>query len=302
MKGRQGCNGLHNLGLQLVRGGYLTLGCGYEEHLLIKQIISNLLPCPSPPELEVEYSLYGEFKHCAQSGENAWSRMYKGQSGGEARGDMFEHTYKSKDYTERFMKTMYCNAYAEADPVMSAYDLSGYSHVVDIGGAGGLLMISVCKLYPNIKTTVLDLPVVVEIANEVFSQPPYITDTSIRSRIEWITGDIFGPCDAMPKGDLYVLSHILHDWNDKNCDSILERVFAGLLPGGALLISEILLNDDVGPMYGHIMDSIMLVRGEGKERTFKEFVAMLQNAGFTDVQTKKAFFSTDCIIAYKPKA
>jgi hypothetical protein len=255
---------------------------------------------------QIEYNLFGKLGHCARTGDTAWSTMYKkddkGADLGGHGGDMFDNTYKDKEFTARFMKTMNSIASQEAPGVMSAYDLSKYGTIVDIGGAGGTLMVAACKLYPNATTIVLDLPPVVEIANEQFSKAPYITDDSIRSRISWTSGDIFGDPMTMPEGDLYVLSHILHDWNDASCKTILDNVFHRIKAGGAILVSEALLNETVGPMIGHIMDTIMLVRGEGKERTFKHFVTMLESAGFVDVSFKGPFFNSNTIMAYKPLA
>src|SRR5262249_14733487 len=80
---------------------------------------------------------------------------------------------------------------------------------------------------------------------------------------------------ALPKGgDAYLLSHIIHDWNEAQCLTILGHCRRAMSPAGRLLLVEMVLPEGDAPHFGKMLDLMMLVGPGGQERTEKEYVAL----------------------------
>ncbi len=84
----------------------------------------------------------------------------------------------------------------------------------------------------------------------------------------------------MPSGDLIVLKHIIHDWNDAKATAILKACRAAIPPTGKLLLVELVVPPGFAPHMAHILDLEMMVICDGKERTETEYRALLEGAGF----------------------
>ncbi|XP_067320556.1 acetylserotonin O-methyltransferase-like isoform X2 [Anolis sagrei] len=160
--------------------------------------------------------------------------------------------------------------------VISAFDLSGFHIVCDLGGGSDAFAKQYISLYPNSTVTIFDLPEVVENAKKssLFSE---------EYRINFQSGDFFN--DPIPEADLYILARVVHSWDDEKCLALLKKLHKA---GCGVLIVEMVLNEDrSGPLAAHIFSILLLIVLEGKERTASEYNALLGAAGFKDVQFKK---------------
>jgi hypothetical protein len=85
----------------------------------------------------------------------------------------------------------------------------------------------------------------------------------------------------VPAADVYVLSHIIHDWDDESCRRILGSIAKAAKPGNRLVVVESVMPDGDEPHPMRTVDLIMLSLAGGRERTEREFRALLDSAGFT---------------------
>jgi hypothetical protein len=96
--------------------------------------------------------------------------------------------------------------------------------------------------------------------------------------VEVASGNFF---EAVPAGgDVYLLSHIIHDWSEDQCLTILRNCRKAMKPSGRLLIVEMVLPAGDVPHPGKMLDMVMLVVPGGQERTQAEYEALLAKAGF----------------------
>ena len=93
-----------------------------------------------------------------------------------------------------------------------------------------------------------------------------------------VGGDFFKSVPA--GGDTYVMKHIIHDWYDDKCTTLLKHCHGVMKPGGNLLIVDQVLPEGNAPSFGKFSDLIMMVMPGGMERTEAEFKALLTGAGF----------------------
>lgn len=160
-----------------------------------------------------------------------------------------------------------------------AYAQSGafkqVKRLLDIGAGSGCYSLAITKAEPEIECTLFDFAEVTEIAGE------YARAENVNKRVKYFIGDFFKK--SWPSGhDAVFLSHILHDWDDKRCLSILERAFASLPRGGKVFLNENLLANDLsGPENTLFYSLMMLIRTKGKQFSANEINLMLQKVGFS---------------------
>jgi hypothetical protein len=116
-----------------------------------------------------------------------------------------------------------------------------------------------------------DLPHVVRDA------PALIRARGLADRVKIEAGSFF---EGVPAGgDAYLLSHIIHDWTEEQCLTILGHCRRAMNPGGRVLIIEMVLPAGSAPHPGKLLDIMMLVGPGGRERTEREYRALLGQAG-----------------------
>jgi 3-hydroxy-5-methyl-1-naphthoate 3-O-methyltransferase len=159
-----------------------------------------------------------------------------------------------------------------------AVDFAGFRRLLDIGGGSGAFDIELCKQYHGLRATVFDLPHVVEIAAAKVAQ------ADLSDRIAVAGGSFFG---EFPDGhDVHLFSMILHDWDEAKNRALLRRSFDALPSGGAVVISELLVDDDkTGPAPAALMSLNMLIETEGRNYTVAEYAAWLKDTGFDAIKT-----------------
>jgi O-methyltransferase domain/Dimerisation domain len=159
-----------------------------------------------------------------------------------------------------------------AEPAaVAAYDFSGFTSIVDVGGATGHLLTTILSNYPGTRGILFDLPHVVRDA------PALIETRGLSDRVTIEAGNFF---ERVPSGgDVYLLSHIIHDWSEEQCLSILGNCRREMSAKSRLLIIEMVLPAGDTPHPGKMLDMMMLVGPGGQERTEQEYGTLLDKAG-----------------------
>ncbi|WP_326558627.1 methyltransferase [Micromonospora sp. NBC_01796] len=197
----------------------------------------------------------------------------------QAKGSVFDAD--DPEMLALFWEAMYSTSIFTARALAGAYDFSGHRRLLDVGGGAGAFSIELCRQYPDLRATVLDLPHVCAQADGK------IAAAGLTGTVDAVSGDFLAD-PALPEGyDAVLLSMILHDWDEPTNELILAKCFAALSPGGTIIISELLLNDDrTGPPEAALMGMNMLVETEGgKNYSGAEYREWLGRAGFTDIRT-----------------
>ena len=98
-------------------------------------------------------------------------------------------------------------------------------------------------------------------------------------RVTFTAGSFF---ESIPTGcDLYLMSHIIHDWSEEQCLTILGNCHRAMSPTSRLLIIEMVLSEGNAFHPGKMLDMTMLATTPGQERTEPEYRALLEKAHFT---------------------
>jgi hypothetical protein len=205
---------------------------------------------------------------------------------------IFDFLAKNPEDASLFSETMIGFHGAEPPAVSEAYDFSQFNTIVDVGGASGKLLATILNRHAAPRGILFDLPHVVRDA------PRLLEAHGVSDRVTIEPGSFF---ETMPKGaDAYILSHIIHDWNEELCLTILGHCRRAMNPSGRVLIIEMVLPDNNAPHPGKMLDVMMLVGPGGQERTETEYAALLGKAGFSlkrVVPTASAVSIVEAVIA-----
>jgi acetylserotonin N-methyltransferase len=236
---------------------------------------------------DVLWKMWGNLESAIREGTHRWKQTFGWD------GPIFSSFFRTEAAKREFMMGMHGYGLMSSPQVVGAFDLSRYRTLVDLGGGTGHLAEAACKRYPGLNAIVFDLPAVEPLFNELLASSP------VRQRITFVGGSFFS--DPLPDADLYAVGRILHDWDEKQIQQLLTKVFEHLPSSGALLIAEkLLLEDKSGPL-GALSQSLnMLTCTEGKERSLSEYEAIVKQVGFVDVRGCRLSSPLDAVIAVKP--
>jgi len=200
--------------------------------------------------------------------------LFTGDTGFEKAEGMglFEYLQHNPGMATFFSETMVGFHGREPPAVAEAYDFTGIGSLVDVGGASGNMLGHILSRHAGVKGVLYDLPHVVADA------PPLLTTFGVADRVTIEGGSFF---ESVPAGhDAYLLSHIIHDWDDGENATILKNVHEAMKPDGKLLIVEMVLPEGDEPHMGKMLDMMMLLVPGGEERTPSEYAALLEPNGF----------------------
>jgi hypothetical protein len=178
---------------------------------------------------------------------------------------------KHPEEASLFNETMVGFHGEEPAAVAAAYDFSPFETIIDVGGGTGNLLTTIIAKHAGPRGVLFDLPHVVREA------PALIEARAVRERVTVAPGSFF---ESVPAGgDAYLLSHVIHDWSEEQCLTILGHCRAAMKPNGKVLIIEMVLPEGNVPHPGKMLDMMMLIGPGGQERTEPEYRALLAKAG-----------------------
>jgi SAM-dependent methyltransferase len=185
----------------------------------------------------------------------------------------FAHLEAHPDDADAFHAGMAGRAELEAADVVAAYDFSGAGHVVDVGGGTGCLLARVLAAAPDATGELMDRPAVLPVARQTLDA------AGVGHRASCAEADFF---TAVPSGgDLYLLSRVLHDWDDDDARRILKQCRRAIGPRAKLVVVDVVLADRAADNPAAVrMDLYMLVLLGARERTEAELRQLLADTGF----------------------
>ena len=155
-----------------------------------------------------QFQTWAELPYSVKTGKPAFDKVF-GMP-------MFEYFWNNQKAGKEFNEAMTSNsAFASEAVVNDSYDFSTASKLVDVGGGHGILLASILKKYPHLNGILFEMPAVAEEAKGL------IYAHGVADRCETIGGDFIKSVPA--GGDVYILKHIIHDWNDEQCITILAN-------------------------------------------------------------------------------
>ena len=187
--------------------------------------------------------------------------------------DMFQNR---EEETERFIMAMHSlvQARGDAEILSNMLDLTWAQTMIDIGSGPGTYPMKFLKKNPQLKITIFDLPGTLVITRRVLQKE------GMSGKMEIVEGDY--NTDEIPKGfDVVFLSNIIHSEGEENNRRLMNKVYKTLNSGGEVIIKDHILDDTLtSPAVGAIFSVQMLLATGGRDYSFEEVRAWLEDAGF----------------------
>jgi O-methyltransferase domain/Dimerisation domain len=213
---------------------------------------------------ELYYRAAAGLLPAVMEGGTAFERVY-----GEP---FFDYLGRDREREAAFQASMTGRSEREADDVVAAYDFGELGRLVDVGGGHGILLRAILRAAPRLRAVLVDRQDVVAGARRRMEADGFA------ERCECVAGDFFA---SLPPGaDAYLLSRVIHDWDDAGAERILGVCREAMAPSSRLLLVEAVLPELARARPAAIrMDLHMLVLLGARERTEAQFRRLLEAAG-----------------------
>jgi hypothetical protein len=226
---------------------------------------------------EVSYPIWAHALQAVRTGRPASDRTFGMQQ--------FHFLARNPEAAAIFNQAMAGLAVHLATAVVANYDFSRLRRVVDVGGGQGTLIAAILRHNPALRGVVLESPAVCEAASR------HLAAAGLSDRCDVVAGDFF---EAVPRGgDAYILSSVVHDWDDERSIVILRNCRRAMSDAARLLLVECVLPAGApvgGPAFSQLLDLQMLVMTGGRERSEAEYRTLLAAAGLR----MSGVIATDC--------
>jgi hypothetical protein len=207
-----------------------------------------------------------------------WTDLYETVRTGKSAFDrvhgkeVFEYLGEHPEDAAIFDAAMTSMSTAETASIVKAYDFSRFRTIVDVGGGRGGLLAAILSANPHLEGVLFDVATVVAESGDELS------GAEVVDRCQVVSGDFF---ESVPEGgDAYLLSNIIHDWDDDRAAQILGRCRAAMRDFACVLLAEVVLPEGREPSMGKLVDLEMLVMTSGgRQRTEAEFRVLLGRVG-----------------------
>lgn len=214
--------------------------------------------------------------------------------GGDKAGQDWHVSMEQEAFARSFTAAMDCRGAYLGPTAASALDLSRHTRVLDIGGGSGIYACVITARHPHLRATVFDQPPVDRIAARL------IAERGCADRVAVAAGSFFA--DSWPAGhDVHLFSNVLHDWDEREVETLLQRSFAALPPGGVVVIHDAFIDrDKTGPLPVAEYSAILMHSTQGKCYSVTEYEAMLTAAGFQNARYQATAADRGVMTAGKP--
>ncbi|MGP3690366.1 methyltransferase [Streptomyces sp. IBSNAI002] len=213
------------------------------------------------------YRSFGALDHTVRTGQPAFDHLF-----GE---NHFDHFARDPALADLFDRSMAASSrmfrpIPDHPVITAAARTPTPSTIVDVAGGNGALLGRILIAHPELRGTLLERPHAVEAARRS------LDGMGCGARCDYRSGDF---ADLPHGGDVYILSRVLHDWDDDRCAEILRHCARAMPAHADLLIVERLLPTDGSPSLATAWDLHMMCNVGGRERRAEDYARLLAGAG-----------------------
>ena len=227
---------------------------------------------------------------------NLTEALRTGELQNEAKGGgvpFFQALYADSERLKQFLAAMTGISHGANMQIAAQFPWADYETFVDIGSAQGDLAVQVALANPHLTGCGFDLPEVGPIFEE------YVQQNELGERLRFVAGDFFA--GDMPRGDVLMMGHILHDWNLEEKQALIAKAYEALPDGGALIVYETIIDDDRSEnAFGLLMSLNMLIETPGGfDYTTADCSRWMLDAGFTSTRAEHLVGPDSMVVAIK---
>ncbi|WP_284312944.1 methyltransferase [Labrys miyagiensis] len=214
------------------------------------------------------YGFWGSLTEAVRTGE----LQNESKGGGE---NIFEALYADPNQLRGFLRAMSGVSAGAAHAIASNFPWRDYKTFMDLGAAQGMVPATLARAHPHLTGIGFDLPPVKPVFEE------FIAQRGVEDRVRFQGGNFFE--DPLPKVDVIVMGHILHDWDLAQKKMLLGKAFDALSKGGAVVVYDAIIDDNRREnAFGLMMSLNMLIETSGGfDYTGEDCQAWMREVGFS---------------------
>ena len=205
----------------------------------------------------------------------------------------FDALYAEPARLKEFLTAMTGVSHGANLAIAHNFPWSEYRTAVDVGTAQGDLITQVALANPHLEGIGFDLPQVGPIFEE------YVGTNGLSGRVKFLPGSFLE--EALPKADVIMMGHILHDWNLETKRMLIRKAYEALPQGGAYIVYESIIDDDRSAnAFGLLMSLNMLIEtADGFDYTGADCSAWMKEAGFRQTRLEHLVGPDSMVIGVK---
>jgi hypothetical protein len=215
------------------------------------------------------------------------------QSEHKEEGDLFAALYADPTRLRGFLTAMSGISAGPARAIAEKFSWKDYKTFIDVGAAQGMVPATVARAHPHLSGGGFDLPQVAPIFDE------FITARGLSDRLRFHAGDFFK--DELPKAEVIIMGHILHDWDLAQKRMLLKKAYDALPKGGSLIVYDAIIDDERREnAFGLLMSLNMLIETSGGfDYTGADCLGWMRAAGFSRTRVEHLVGPDSMIIGVK---
>lgn len=205
----------------------------------------------------------------------------------------FEALYAEPARLKEFLKAMSGVSHGANLAIARNFPWSKYRVAVDVGTAQGDLITQVAVANPHIEGIGFDLPEVGPIFEE------FVEANGLSGRVKFVSGSFME--QPLPKSDVIMMGHVLHDWNLEIKRMLLRKAYEALSQGGACIVYESIIDDGRSEnAFGLLMSLNMLIEtSDGFDYTGADCSEWMKQAGFRETRLEHLAGPDSMVIGIK---
>ncbi len=222
--------------------------------------------------------------------------LHTGQPQNEAKmggPGLFETLYADPARLKEFLAAMTGISHGANMTIAHKFPWKDYRTFVDVGTAQGDLAAQIASANPHLRGIGFDLPEVGPIFEE------YTTAVGVKDQLTFEAGSFFDR--ALPKADVVLMGHILHDWDLPTKTMLIKKAYEALPAGGAFVVYEAIIDDDRSKNAFALMMSLnMLIETPGGfDYTGADCSGWMKAAGFSQTRVEPLVGPDSMVIGIK---
>jgi hypothetical protein len=229
-----------------------------------------------------------------------WGNLTEGLRSGQPQNelrdepDLFDRLYADPKLLKHFLEAMTGISRPTARVIAEKFHWPAFGTFIDIGCAQGALPVEVARRHRHLSGGGYDLPQV----QPVFDQ--FVENHGLSQRLQFYPGDMFQ--EPLPRADVLVMGHILHDWGLEAKLSLVRKAYEALPSGGALIVYDAMIDDDRRSNIGGLLMSLnMLIETrEGFDYSGADCRKWLHDAGFRNIRQEPLGGPDSMVVGIKP--
>jgi hypothetical protein len=207
--------------------------------------------------------------------------------------DFFGALYADPERLRGFLAAMSGISAGPAQAIAEKFPWKDYESFVDVGVAQGMVPVTLARAHPHLSGGGFDLAPVRPIFED------FVAKNGLSDRLKFYAGDFFK--DDLPKTDVIVMGHILHDWDLSQKRALLAKAFDALPKGGAVIVYDAIIDDDRREnAFGLLMSLNMLIETPGGfDYTGTDCQGWMREAGFSHTRVEHLLGPDSMVIGVK---